>query len=57
MLKGDIRSEQACEWFALCEEPAALLVPHPVLGVVPTCSRCAARFDLAGDEISEGGRS
>ena len=31
-----------CEWFAACGRPAVVLVPHPVLGQVPACQRCAA---------------
>lgn len=40
-----------CEWFALCLEPVAYLVSHPVLGQVPTCQRCAVR---SGHVPSEG---
>jgi len=35
-----------CQWFALCDRPAAGVVAHPVLGQVPTCSRCAATHGL-----------
>jgi hypothetical protein len=35
-----------CEWFALCGNPATVLVAHPGLGDVPVCERCRARFDL-----------
>ena len=35
-----------CEWFALCDHPATLLVAHPILGDVPTCERCVAKLDL-----------
>lgn len=34
-----------CGWFALCERPATTTRPHPILGDVPTCDRCAARVD------------
>lgn len=30
-----------CEWFALCENAATHDEPHPVLGGVPCCDRCA----------------
>ncbi len=32
----------ACQWFARCDNYATGLTSHPVLGVVPTCDRCAA---------------
>ena len=32
-----------CSWFAFCDNPATVLVPHPVLDDVPTCQRCADR--------------
>jgi hypothetical protein len=35
-----------CEWFALCDHPAAGVVKHPVLGDVPTCERCASQHGL-----------
>lgn len=35
-----------CEWFAFCQNPAAGNVAHPVLGQVPTCQRCADKFEL-----------
>lgn len=35
-----------CRWFALCDEPAAGTVQHPVLDPVPTCKRCADRLEL-----------
>ena len=31
-----------CQWFLKCFEPAVEMVPHPVLGQVPCCARCAA---------------
>lgn len=31
-----------CRWFARCGRPATGTTPHPVLGDVPTCDRCAA---------------
>lgn len=32
-----------CEWFALCTREATTYLPHPVLGRVPACQRCADR--------------
>lgn len=34
-----------CEWFALCDHVATQTRPHPVLGDVPICDRCAAKLD------------
>lgn len=31
-----------CEWFALCTNAATHNKPHPVLGSVPCCGRCAS---------------
>jgi len=36
-----------CRWFALCDHPAAGTVAHPILGPVPTCTRCTNRLGLA----------
>lgn len=35
-----------CQWFLLCTNPADGVVPHPVLGDVPCCLRCARKYDL-----------
>jgi hypothetical protein len=34
-------NEVDCMWFVRCERPATGLTPHPALGDVPTCDRCA----------------
>jgi hypothetical protein len=36
---------EPCQWFALCENDATQTRPHPILGDVPICDRCAARVD------------
>jgi hypothetical protein len=41
------QENEICEWFALCDHPAAGVVKHPVLGDVPTCARCAQQHGLA----------
>ena len=35
-----------CEWYALCDNPPAGTVTHPILGEVPTCTRCANKHQL-----------
>lgn len=35
-----------CQWFARCPNPADGVVPHPILGNVPCCKRCATKLDL-----------
>lgn len=30
-----------CQWFAGCDRAAVMTVPHPILGDVPSCARCA----------------
>jgi len=37
--------EQLCEWFALCDNIATATEPHPVIGSVPICDRCAAKLE------------
>jgi hypothetical protein len=32
-----------CQWFALCTNEATRVEPHPILGDVPICDRCAVR--------------
>lgn len=35
-----------CEWFAACENEADGVVSHPIIGDVPTCTRCAEKLGL-----------
>src|SRR3954469_12091660 len=51
------RNDMVCEWFALCENEATILVPHPVLDTVPCCDRCASKLDLKGTPIFIPGES
>ena len=41
-----VRTYGLCEYFAGCTRAAEGTVAHPILGQVPTCQRCADRFDL-----------
>lgn len=33
-----------CQWFLLCDNPAVTTEPHPKLGDVPICRRCADKL-------------
>jgi hypothetical protein len=35
----------ACEWYALCENPATGTRSHTILGDVPICERCDAKVE------------
>ena len=43
-----------CEWYALCQNDADGTTPHPILGQVPICQRCAAKHKLAITPFEEG---
>ncbi|MHB8538168.1 MAG: JAB domain-containing protein [Candidatus Dormibacteria bacterium] len=45
-----------CRWFLRCGRPATGMTPHPILGDVPTCDRCAAfaSEDLPRTEVCDG---
>lgn len=34
-----------CEWWAMCANDATGVEPHPVIGDVPICDRCAAKLE------------
>lgn len=36
---------QVCEWFARCVRRATTTRPHPILGDVPICAKCADWYD------------
>lgn len=38
-----------CEWFAKCENETSTTIPHPVLGDVPICGRCARTVGIIGN--------
>lgn len=38
-----------CRWFLLCQRDAVTTAPHPILGDVPICARCAERSGLLGE--------
>ncbi len=41
-----------CEWYLLCDHDAVGTTPHPVLGDVPICQRCADKHDLPVEGIT-----
>lgn len=40
-------ADLACQWFALCPNDATHTQSHPVLGDVPICERCQAKYDAS----------
>ena len=36
-----IAAAHRCQWHAYCDHPASTTIPHPTLGDVPACGRCA----------------
>ena len=38
-----------CAWFLLCANVATTTEPHPILGNVPICDRCAAKVARLGE--------
>lgn len=48
MVLGPFEPEAPCKWFMMCPNAATRTVPHPILGNVPCCERCAKfALDLA----------
>lgn len=50
----DCVAQVVCEWYALCNRPAAGGVVHPVLGGVSTCRRCATKHGMEFDRVYPG---
>lgn len=44
---GNHPAVPVCGYFAFCTNVAEGTIPHPILGDVPTCQRCADRVGLA----------
>lgn len=43
-----------CQWYALCPNAMDGVTPHPILGDVPICKRCADKHDLPITPLKEG---
>jgi hypothetical protein len=39
-----------CRWFLMCTREAVTTLPHPVLGEVPACARCAEKVQKLMEE-------
>ena len=45
-----------CKVFLLCKNKATTTIPHPILGKVPACKRCADKMKkLAQPNAATGG--
>lgn len=40
-----------CQWFLLCKNTATTTEPHPILGEVPICARCAAKVKAIKESV------
>lgn len=40
-----------CQWFAMCFNTADGCLKHPILGLVPTCRRCAEHVGMLDELI------
>lgn len=40
-----------CQWFALCANETTTALPHPILGPVPCCERCARQVGAEADLV------
>jgi hypothetical protein len=47
-LSAAIAPRYKCAWFAMCPNEATLMQSHPILGEVPICARCKAKYDSLG---------
>jgi hypothetical protein len=39
-----MKNTKSCQVFLLCDKKATTSLPHPVLGQVPACKRCAEKM-------------
>lgn len=44
MKKKQKQPKQECQVFLLCRNEATTTIPHPILGNVPACQRCADKM-------------
>lgn len=55
MAAVDASSWVSCEWFARCANSTDKVLPHPILGPTPCCTRCA-RAVGAEPHLTQGAR-
>ena len=52
---GTPAPRKTCQWFLKCTNPATTALPHPTLGSVPTCLRCATKVARLKAAAQAGG--
>jgi hypothetical protein len=46
------KTPETCRQWLLCENVATMTLPHPILGELPSCKRCAEKMArISGKEL------
>ena len=49
----DRSKSDVCRWFLKCDNPAVTTRPHPIIGDVPICQRCADKMTAIENATKE----